>query len=105
MIQHVVFFKLKPEVDSHKLEEMIRSTRSMLLKIPEVLSVRSGRNIDTKAEWPFFLSVEVESLEKLRMYIEDPVHLKYVETVIKPNTSARFALDFETDPSKDLKYS
>ena len=105
MIHHVVFFKLKPEVDDLKLEEMIRSTRSMLLKIPEVLSVRSGRNIDTTAEWPFFLTVEVETLEKLRMYVEDPVHLKYIEMVIKPNTTARFALDFQTDPSKSLKYS
>jgi hypothetical protein len=105
MIHHVVFFKLKPEVDDLKLEEMIRSTRSMLLKIPEVLSVRSGRNIDTNAEWPFFLTVEVETLEKLRIYTEDPVHLKYVEMVIKPNTTSRFALDFQTDPSKDLKYS
>ena len=105
MIQHIVFFKLKPEIDDLKLEEMIRSTRSMLLKIPEVLSVRSGRNIDTDSEWPFFLSVELETLEKLRMYGEDPVHLKYVETVIKPNTTARFTLDFQTEPSKELKYS
>jgi len=105
MIHHVVFFKLKPEVDDHKLEEMIRSTRSMLLKIPEVLSVRSGRNIDPKAEWPFFLTVELETLEKLRMYVDDAIHLKYIETVIKPNTTARFALDFQTDPSKALKYS
>lgn len=105
MINHIVFFKLKPEIDDHKLEEMIRATRSMLLKIPEVFSVRSGRNLDTDSDWPFFLSVEVETLEKLRIYIEDPVHLKYVETVIKPNTTARFALDFQTDPSKELKYS
>jgi len=105
MIHHVVFFKLKPEVDDLKLEEMIRSTRSMLLRIPEVLSVRSGRNIDEAAEWPFFLTVEVETLEKLRIYVEDPLHLKYIETVIKPNTTARFALDFQTDPSKEIKYS
>jgi len=105
MIHHVVFFKLKPEVDDQKLEEMIRSTRSMLLRIPEVLSVRSGRNIEKDAEWPFFLTVEVETLEKLRIYVEDPLHMKYVETVIKPNTTARFALDFQTDPSKEIKYS
>ncbi|MGB0774779.1 MAG: Dabb family protein, partial [Akkermansiaceae bacterium] len=78
MIHHAVYFKLKPEVDDHKLEEMIRTTRSMLLKIPEVLSVRSGRNIDPAGEWPFFLAVEVETLEKLRVYMDDPVHLKYV---------------------------
>lgn len=105
MIHHIVFFKLKPEVDNLKLEEMMRSTRSMLLKIPEVLSIRSGRNVDTAAEWPFFITVEVETLEKLRIYMEDPIHLKYVETVIKPNTTTHFALDFQTDPSKELKYS
>ena len=105
MIHHIVFFKLRPEVDDHKLEEMTRSTRSMLLKIPEVLSVRSGKNIDPSSEWPFFLTVEVETLEKLRMYVDDPIHLKFVETVIKPNTTARFALDFQTDPSKKIKYS
>lgn len=105
MIHHIVFFKLKPEVDDLKLEEMMRSTRSILLKIPEVLSVRSGKNTDTSGEWPFFLSIEVESLEKLRMYAEDPIHLKYLETVVKPYTTARFAMDFQTDPSKGLKYS
>ena len=41
MINHIVFFKLKPEIDDHKLEEMILTTRSMLLKMPEVFSVRS----------------------------------------------------------------
>ncbi len=105
MIYHVVFFKLKPEVDEPKLDEIIRTTRSMLLKIPEVLSVKSGRNIEPGSEWPFFLAVELETLEKLRIYKEDPMHLKYVETVIKPYTTARFALDFQTDPSTSLKYS
>lgn len=105
MIHHLVFFKLQPEVDDLKLEEMMRATRSMLLKIPEVLSVRSGKNTDSDGEWPFFVSVEAESLEKLRMYTEDPVHLKYLETVIKPNTTARYSMDFQTDPSKDIKYS
>lgn len=105
MIHHIAFFKLKPEVDDQKLEEMIRMTRSMLLKIPEVLNLRSGRNVDTSAEWPFFISVEVETLEKLRIYMDDPIYLKFVETIIKPNTTSHFTMDYQTDPSKELKYS
>lgn len=105
MIYHVVFFKLKPEVDESKLEEIIRTTLSTLLKIPEVLSVKSGKNIDPDSEWPFFLSVEVETLEKLRIYNEDPIHMKYVETIVKTYTTDHMALDFQTDPSKPLKYS
>ncbi|MFD0895433.1 Dabb family protein [Luteolibacter ambystomatis] len=105
MISHVVFFQLKPEVDEARVEEMVRTTRSLLLKIPEVLSVKSGRNVDTASEWQFFFNIETESLEKLKITLEDPFHLKFVESVIKPSTTAHFAMDFELDPSKDLRYS
>ena len=105
MIHHVVFFQLKPEVDAAKLEEMVRSTRSLLLKIPEVLSVKSGRNVDESSPWPFFIAFETESMDKLRMTLDDPVHLKFLHHVIAPNTSSQFCLDFEMDPSKNLKYS
>lgn len=105
MIHHVVFFQLQPHVDAPKLEEMVRTTRSLLLKIPEVLAVKSGRNVDPSSQWPFFMAIEVESLDKLKVTMEEPVHLKFVESVIRPNTTAHFSMDFELDPSKDLKYS
>jgi len=105
MILHSVFFQLKPEVDEARVEEMVRTTRSLLLKIPEVLGVKSGRNVDPRSEWSFFFAIETETLDKLKMTLEDPFHLKFVETVIKPNTTNHFAMDFELDPSKDLKYS
>ncbi len=105
MIHHVVFFQLNPEADAEMVETMVRTCRSLLLKIPEVLSVRSGRNIDPGSPWPFFIAIEVESLEKLRITQDNPQHLKLVEKILKPNTSSHFAMDFELDPSKNLKYS
>lgn len=105
MIHHVVYFQLKPEVDATMVEELVRSSRSLLLRIPEVLSVRSGRNLDVNSQWRFFVSIEVNSLDKLRVTLDDPFHLKFIEKHIKPNTVAHFAMDFELDPSKDLKYS
>lgn len=105
MILHVVFFQLKPDSGDAVVEEMMRTTRSLLLKIPEVLTVKSGRNLDPNSEWTFFFSIETESRDKLRMTLEDPYHLKFVEVVIKPHTTSHFAMDFEMDPSKDLKYS
>lgn len=105
MIQHVAFFQLQSQVDAPKLEEMVRTTRSLLLKIPEVLAVKSGRNVDPASQWPFFMAIEVESLDKLHATKEEPMYLKFLETVIKPNTSGYFMMDFEMDPSKDLKYS
>jgi hypothetical protein len=105
MIHHVVFFQLKPEVGGTAVEELMRVSRSLLLRIPEVLSVRSGRNLDPDSQWQFFLAIEVGSREKLRAALDDPFHLKFVEKHIKPNTLGHFSMDFELDPSKDLKYS
>jgi Stress responsive A/B Barrel Domain len=105
MIHHVVYFQLKPEVDKAAMEELVRTSRSLLLKIPEVLAVRSGRNIDPDSKWQFYFSIEVDSLEKLRVTLDNPFHLKLMEKWIKPQTIDSFILAYELDPSKDLKHS
>jgi hypothetical protein len=105
MIHHIVFVQLKPEVDAAALEELVRVSRSLLLKIPEVLNVRSGRNLDPENEWQFFFAIETDTLEKLRVTLEDPFHLKLMEKHVKPASSDHFALDYELDPARDLKYS
>jgi hypothetical protein len=105
VIHHLVLFKLKPSVDEERIEWMMRETRIQLLKIPEVLSVRCGKRVDPDSDWPFFLAVEIESLDKLALYAADPHHVKFVEEVIKPNTIARMALDYETAPGRDVRYS
>ena len=105
MVHHLVLFRLKPDVDDERVEWMLRETRIRLLKIPEVLNLRCGKRILDSVEWPFFLAVELESMEKLALYAKDPVHLKYVEEVITPYTSARLAADYEMEPGKDVRYS
>jgi hypothetical protein len=103
MINHLVLFKVKPEVDEEKLEWMMRETRIQLLKIPEVLSIRCGKRVGANAEWPFFLSVELDSTEKLALYLEDPNHVKFVEEVIKPNITERLSLDYEMEPGRKAR--
>src|SRR5471030_3322526 len=105
MVHHIVVFKLKPEVTPEKVEWMMMSTRMMLLKIPEVLSVKCGKMIDPKCEWPFFIAIDCESMDKLSIYRDSPIHLKYVAEVIKPNTTERMVLDYEMEPGKQVKYS
>jgi len=105
MISHFLLYKLRRDVDETRLEEMVRTTRSILLKIPEVLSVQSGRNVEQGSEWTFFVSFEVESLDKLGMVEEDVCYLRFLRDVIESNTDARQVFSFETDPSRDLRYS
>lgn len=105
MVHHIVLFKLKPGIASAKVEEMMMNTRMQLLKIPEALSVKCGKCIDPKSEWPFFIALDFESLDKLAIYLEDAIHLKYVDEVLKPNTSEHLVLDYEMEPGKDVRYS
>lgn len=105
MIHHVMFFKLNPEVTPEKLETMMRQTRAQLLKIGEVLSLQCGKNIDPKNEWGFFFAVDVESTEKLALYMESATLIKFMVRVIKPNTREQQTFDFETDPARDIRFS
>jgi hypothetical protein len=44
-------------------------------------------------------------MDKLAVYRDDPVHMKYVEEILKPNITDRLALDYEMDPGKDVRFS
>jgi len=105
MLYHIVLFKLKPEVTPEKLEQMMRQTRARLLKISEVLSLKCGKNIDPASEWAFFIAMDFESSEKLALYQESAIHRKYVDDIIRTNTTDRMVVDFETDPGKNVQFS
>ncbi|MEM7144468.1 MAG: Dabb family protein [Verrucomicrobiota bacterium] len=105
MVHHLVLYKLKPDVGEERLEDMIRKTRSQLLKVPEALSVRSGRRIEGEKEWGFFVAVDLESMDKLAAFQDDPVHVKFIEEVVKPNTTESLLVNYEMEPGRDIKYS
>jgi len=105
MVHHIVLFRLKPDLPPQRVEEMMMKTRMLLLKIPEVLNVRCGKKIDPDNRYPFFLSADFESMDRLQAYIDHPVHFKFLEEVIKPNTVEWLIFDYEMDPGKDVRYS
>ncbi len=105
MVHHIVLFRLKPEVTPARVEEMMMHTRMLLLKIPEVLSIKCGKRINPEMEWPFFIAIDFESVDKYEIFANDPIYLKYVEDVVKPNTTEAVRLDFEMDPGKDVQFS
>ncbi len=105
MVHHVTLIKPKPEVTPEKLEKMMMATRMSLLKIPEVLSVKCGKNIDANSEWPFFVALDFESMEKLAMTQEDAIYMKFQADVIQPNTAERLTLSYEMEPGKNVRFS
>jgi hypothetical protein len=105
MVHHIVLYKLKPEVTPARVEAMMMNTRMQLLKIPEVLNIKCGKRIDSELPWPFFIAIDFESMDKYAIFREDPVFVKFMEEVIKPNTEDSLDLDFEMDPGKDVRFS
>ena len=105
MVHHIDLFKLKPEVTPARIEEMMMHTRMQLLKIPEVLSIKCGKRMEPEMPWPFFVAIDFESMDKYEIFCEDPIYVKYVEEVIKPNVAETVRLDFEMDPGKDVQFS
>jgi len=105
MIHHLVLFKLKPETSEETVEMMMRETRMQLLKIPSVLRVQCGKRVEEGNPWQFFLSVDVDSMDHLESYASHPIHIKFVEKIIRPHVVERLALDYEMDPGKDVRFS
>ncbi|MES2572070.1 MAG: Dabb family protein [Verrucomicrobiota bacterium] len=105
MVHHIILFKLKPEVTPAKLEEMMRTTRMSLLKIPEVLSVKCGKAIHMPADWPFFIALDYESMEKLAVTEDDAIYMKFMAEVITAHTTECLSIHYEMDPGKNIKFS
>ncbi len=105
MVHHITLFKLKPEITPQKLEQVMMRTRMSLLKIPEILAVKCGKAIDPANEWPFFIALEFESMEKLAMTEDDAIYMKFMAEVVRKNTAERLTLNYEMEPGKNVKYS
>lgn len=104
MVHQITLFKLQPEVTPAKLEEMMMTTRIQLLKIPEILSVKCGKTIDP-ADWPFFIALDFESMEKLAVIEDDAIYMKFAAEVVRANTTERLTLNYEMEPGKNPKFS
>jgi len=105
MVHYIALYKLRSSVTDEELETMIRASRSQLLKIPEVLHLRSGKRIEEDSEWPFFIAIDFESLDKMVHYLVDPVYIRFRDEILRPFTTQRLELRYETDPAKDTRYS
>jgi hypothetical protein len=100
MIHHIVLYKPNPGVTAVQLETIMMRTRMQLLKISVASNVRCGRLLEENGEWPFFLAVDFDSRERLAMFKDDPVYIKFVEETIKPNMREHLELDYDADPKR-----
>ncbi|MDF1861311.1 MAG: Dabb family protein [Verrucomicrobiales bacterium] len=105
MVHYIALFRVGKDTTEEDLEEMIRVSRTCFHRVNEAHNFRSGRSIDKKSEFGFFISADFESREKLAMFLEDPNYRRFDSEVIEVHTTAQVTHTFETEPGKDPKYS
>lgn len=105
MLCQVSLFTLKPEVTPDRLEEMMWVTRTTLLRIREILHLNVGKRVRPDNPWDWFVSIEVESLDKLAIAQDDPQYYKFLHEVLAESVHQQEVLTFEMEPRKDVKYS
>jgi hypothetical protein len=105
MICQVSLYTLKPDVTPERLEEMMWTSRTTLLRIREVLHLNVGKRIKADEPWHWFLTIEAESLDKLAILKDDPHYFKFRQEVVATSVEKEQTLTFEMEPRKDVKYS
>lgn len=105
MIAYLSLYTLLPEVTPEKLQQMMAATRVQLLRVPEILVVKTGQRVRADDPYGWFVYLEVESMDKLAMCLDDPNYIKFREDVLKPNIDTQQSTAFEMEPRKDLRYS
>jgi len=105
MIAHVRLYKISESISDERIDELMRHARSQLLKIGEVLYIRSGKRVSETNAWEFFIYLEYQNLNKMRICHDDPIFLKFLHDHITPNIAAEQEFTYELEPGKDTKYS
>jgi len=105
MIAQLTLYRLKPGLPPERLEAMMWITRSTLLKIPEILALRTGKRIKPEDPYDWFVFMESDSLDKLAIAQDDPHYFKFLQEVVHPSIEKEDVHLYEMDPRKDVKYS
>jgi hypothetical protein len=95
MICHVVFYKMKPGTTEAEEHSLMDQARRELTKLPGVVNLRVGRNIDASAEgYSLALVMDFQdeaALEAYRVHLE---HQSFVKNIAGPLVSEIWRFDF-----------
>jgi quinol monooxygenase YgiN len=95
MICHVVFYKMKPGTTEAGERSLIEQARQELAKLPGVMNLRVGRNIDVSAQgYSLALVMDFQDEAALDAYRVHPEHQSFVRNIAGPLVSEIWRFDF-----------
>ena len=94
MVKHIILWKLKENTYEAKLE-IKNSLESLVGKVPGLISAEVIiDNLDSSTV-DCMLITTLSSIEDLKAYANNPLHLDIINNVIKPKIETRIAFDYQ----------
>lgn len=96
MVDHLVFFKFKPNVSTAQRAEIGKALKALQTVVPGVIEITCGENFTARGQGhQFGLFVRLTDKNALDTYANHPAHREVVESMIKPHTENIIAVDYE----------
>jgi hypothetical protein len=97
-VQHIVLVWLKPDVSADVRENIMRESQA-LAKIERIKALHVGKAIASERpivddSFDFGVYMNFASVEDMNIYLADPRHVQFVETVVKPHLQKLLVYDF-----------
>lgn len=96
MVEHLVFFKFKPEVTLDQRKKIAGALVALKGVVPGITDITCGENFTARGlGHQLGLFVRLENKAALETYANHPAHREVAETMIKPFTENIMAIDYE----------
>lgn len=97
MIKHIVCFKIKEEY-KNRIQEAKETLLSMKDNVPLLKSIKVGVDfLHSNRSYDLILEVELENIDDLEKYQNDPYHCNVVKKLMHEIREASISIDYEED--------
>lgn len=98
MVNHIVMWKFKPEIEESRKPELKKAMelnlRSLVGKVPGLLSVQFVRQPISSSTHDIALVTTLEKEADIAVYASHPEHVKVADTYVRPYVTERACLDY-----------
>lgn len=98
MVNHIVMWKFKPEVEEEKKPElkkaMAEQLKSLVGKVPGLLTVEFIENPIPSSTHDMALVTTLEKAEDIAVYAVHPDHVYVADNFVRPYVMDRVCLDY-----------
>lgn len=97
MLVHVVLYKLKTGVTEEQTQTLLAEARRRLAAIPGVQNLKAGTSIYPDEAYQCGLVMDLPDVAGLEQYRVHPIHVAFVEEVVKPLVDEIKRFDYVDD--------